>query len=133
MAGAPLLASLDLGTGRVRAVAIDLKGHIVSEAAEPTPTHFPQAGWAEYHPQELWQSVCRVLVALTQEAKAHGTIKGFATGSMGEAGVLIDAKGKELGQIIAWYCARVSRRERSVFFKVAVKQFLSNTLTRPPG
>ncbi|HTN95938.1 MAG TPA: FGGY family carbohydrate kinase [Nordella sp.] len=102
----PLLASLDLGTGRVRAVAIDLKGHIVAEAAEPTPTHFPQAGWAEYHPQELWQMVCKVLTALTQSAKAHGAIQGFATGSMGEAGVLIDAGGRELGPIIAWYCGR---------------------------
>jgi len=106
LAAAPLLASLDLGTGRVRAAAIDLKGHIVAEAAEPTPTHFPQPGWAEYHPRELWQTVCKVLSVLTQSAKAHGTIQGFATGSMGEAGVLIDAEGRELGAIIAWYCGR---------------------------
>ncbi|WP_368911937.1 L-fuculokinase [Taklimakanibacter deserti] len=103
---APLLASLDLGTGRVRAVAIDLKGRILAEAALPTPTHFPQAGWAEYHPQELWQTVAEVLSRLTQAAKAHGTIRGFATGSMGEAGVLIDKAGLELGPIIAWYCGR---------------------------
>jgi xylulokinase len=102
----PLLASLDLGTGRIRALAIDLKGRILAEAAEPTPTHFPQAGWAEYHPQELWQTVSTVLSRLTQATKAHGTIKGFATGGMGEAGVLIDSAGTELGPIIAWYCAR---------------------------
>jgi xylulokinase len=102
----PLLASLDLGTGRVRAVVIDLKGRILAEAAEPTPTYFPQAGWAEYHPQELWQSVVKVLSRLTKAARAHGTILGFATGGMGEAGVLIDEAGQELGPIIAWYCAR---------------------------
>jgi len=102
----PLLASLDLGTGRVRAVAVDLKGRIVAEAAEPTPTHFPQSGWAEYHPQELWQVVRRVLSHLTEAAKPLGTIQGFATGSMGEAGVLIDQEGRELGPIIAWYCGR---------------------------
>ncbi|WP_119390899.1 FGGY-family carbohydrate kinase [Taklimakanibacter lacteus] len=106
MALEPLLASLDLGTGRVRAVAIDLKGRIVAEAAEATPTHFPQAGWAEYHPQELWQMVCKVLRALARSAEAHGVIQGFATGSMGEAGVLIDAEGRELGPVIAWYCGR---------------------------
>lgn len=103
---APLLASLDLGTGRVRAVAVDLKGRIVAEAAEPTPTHFPQPGWAEYHPQELWQVVCRVLTQLTRAARTYGPIQGFATGSMGEAGVLVDAQGRELGSIIAWYCGR---------------------------
>lgn len=106
MAAQPLLASLDLGTGRVRAVAVDLKGRIVAEAAEPTPTHFPQAGWAEYHPQELWQTVCKVLSQLSRSARAHGAIQGFATGSMGEAGVLIGANGEELGPIIAWYCGR---------------------------
>jgi len=101
-----LLASLDLGTGRVRAVAVDLKGRIVAEAAEPTPTHFPQSGWAEYHPQELWQVVSRVLTQLTQATKPHGLVQGFATGSMGEAGVLVDEQGRELGPIIAWYCGR---------------------------
>jgi xylulokinase len=106
LGGAPLLASLDLGTGRIRAVAIDLKGRILAEAAESTPTHVPQAGFAEYHPQELWQTVAKVLSRLTGAAKAHGTIQGFAIGSMGEAGVLIDAGGKELGPIIAWYCGR---------------------------
>jgi xylulokinase len=106
LAAQPLLASLDLGTGRVRAVAIDLKGRIVAEAAEATPTHFPQAGWAEFHPQELWQTVCKVRTALTEATKSHGVIQGFATGSMGESGVLIDAQGQELGPIIAWYCGR---------------------------
>lgn len=103
---APLLAALDLGTGRVRAVAIDLNGRILAEASEPTPTHFPQAGWAEYHPQELWLTVAKVLSRLAGAAQAHGTIQGFATGGMGEAGVLVDKDGKELGPIIAWYCAR---------------------------
>jgi xylulokinase len=101
-----LLASLDLGTGRIRAVVIDLKGRILAEAAEPTPTHIPQAGFAEYHPQELWQTVATVLSRLTHAARTHGIIQGFATGSMGESGVLVDADGKELGPIIAWYCAR---------------------------
>lgn len=106
MGTAPLLASLDLGTGRVRAVAVDLTGRIRAESALPTPTHFPQAGFAEYHPRELWSTIAQVLSRLTREAREHGVIRGFATGSMGEAGVLIDKDGKELGPIIAWYCAR---------------------------
>ena len=36
------LAGLDFGTQRIRAIAVDLSGRILAEAALPTPTRFPQ-------------------------------------------------------------------------------------------
>lgn len=101
----PLLAGLDFGTGRIRAVAVDLKGHIVAEAAQPTPTHFPQPGWAEHNPKELWDTVCKVFRSLTQKVDASA-IAGLTVASVGEAGVLIGEDGAELGPVIAWYCNR---------------------------
>jgi xylulokinase len=113
MAEAPLLAGLDFGTGRIRAVAVDLGGRIVAEAAAPTPTHFPKPGWAEHDPVELWETICRVLRELT--GKAGGArIVGLSVASVGEAGVLIDADGRELGTVIAWYCNRTVEQARSL-------------------
>jgi xylulokinase len=109
---APLLAGLDFGTGRIRAIAVDLKGHINAEAALPTPTHFPRPGWAEHDPRELWQAVCGVLTSLTQALGSSPPIAGLAVASVGEAGVLIGEDGVELGPVIAWYCGRtVKERE----------------------
>jgi len=103
---APLLAGLDFGTGRIRAIAFDLRGRIVAEAALPTPTRFPAPGWVEHDPQELWQTVCKVLRSLTQTIGPNPPIAGLAVASVGEAGVLVDDDGAELGPVIAWYCAR---------------------------
>jgi len=108
----PLLAGLDFGTQRIRAIAVDLSGRIVAEAALPTPTRFPRPGWAEHDPKELWQTVSKVLKTLTQALGPSPPIAGLAVASVGEAGVLVDRDGAELGPVIAWYCGRtVAERE----------------------
>ncbi len=101
-----MLVGLDFGTGRIRAVAVDPAGHIIADAAEPTPTHHPRPGWAEYDPGELWQTVCRVLRRLVDALGPSRPVLGLAVGSMGEAGVLLGEDGRELGPVIAWYCSR---------------------------
>ncbi|MBM3637297.1 MAG: hypothetical protein FJX04_09565 [Alphaproteobacteria bacterium] len=108
-----LLAGLDFGTGRIRAVAVDLKGSIVAEAAEPTPYHFPKPGWAENYPEDLWRSVCNVLRSLTRQTNGQ-LIAGLAVASVGEAAVLMGKDGKELGPVIAWYCNRSLAESRDL-------------------
>jgi len=102
----PLLAGLDFGTQRIRAIAVDVKGRILAEAARPTPTRFPRPGWAEHDPTELWQTVCAVFRSLTNDLDPSPPIAGLAVASVGEAGVLIGEDGNELGPVIAWYCGR---------------------------
>jgi xylulokinase len=108
----PLLVGLDFGTGRIRAIAVDLRGRTLAEAALPTPTHFPRPGWAEHDPEELWRTVCNVLKSLTQAISSTHSIAGLAVASVGEAGILVAPDGRELGPVIAWYCGRtVGERE----------------------
>jgi xylulokinase len=102
----PLIVGLDFGTGRIRAIAFDCRGRSLAEAALPTPTRFPQPGWAEHDPDELWTAVCNVFLSLTRSLGRAPPIAGLAVASVGEAGVLIGADGSELGPVIAWYCNR---------------------------
>ena len=106
MSELPLLAGLDFGTQRIRAIAVDTSGRILAEASLPTPTRFPRPGWAEHDPQELWQTVRDVLRSLTRTLGPSRPVAGLAVASVGEAGVLVGRDGKELGPVIAWYCGR---------------------------
>jgi xylulokinase len=108
----PVFIGLDFGTGRIRAIAVDRRGRIVAEAARPTPTQFPEPGWAEHEPRELWRTICDALGSLTENLGSSAPIAGLAVASVGEAGVLIGPEGDELGPVIAWYCGRtVAQRE----------------------
>lgn len=53
MAKAYILA-LDQGTTSSRAIIFDETGQIVSMAQKEFPQHYPQPGWVEHNPEDLW-------------------------------------------------------------------------------
>jgi glycerol kinase len=56
MSDAVVLA-LDQGTTSSRALLVDLNGRILHSAGEPLTQHFPQPGWVEHDPTEIWQGL----------------------------------------------------------------------------
>lgn len=65
MPGKYLLA-IDQGTSSSRAVIYDHDTRVVASAQQEFPQHYPQPGWVEHNPEDIWGSV----VAVTQEAMA---------------------------------------------------------------
>ncbi|MBM3116224.1 glycerol kinase GlpK [Jeongeupia naejangsanensis] len=62
----PYLMALDQGTSSSRAVIFNERGEIVASAQREFTQHFPQPGWVEHNPQEIWQSqlqTCREAIA----------------------------------------------------------------------
>lgn len=106
MADNPLLAGVDVGTTNIKAVIFEPDGRIVAEASAPTLIHYPQPGWAYYNPEEIWQSVARVLRQATGQLADPGRIAGLAVASVGEAGVPLDAHGQPTYDAIAWFDQR---------------------------
>ncbi len=102
----PLLIGLDMGTTNVKAVAYTVDGTAVASAVVPTIVHSPRPGWAFYRPDELWHQALSVLRSITGSVRELGIIEGIAIASMGESGVLVDAHGEPLCDIIAWYDSR---------------------------
>ena len=54
--------AIDAGTTGVTALVVDETGSVVSRGYEEFPQHFPQPGWVEHEPEEIWQatlSACR--------------------------------------------------------------------------
>ncbi len=47
----------DTGTGGDKAVLTDLRGRIIHSIYQDYPLSFPQPGWIEQDPDQLWQAV----------------------------------------------------------------------------
>jgi glycerol kinase len=60
----PLLGyilALDLGTTGNRAFVFNADGKIVGQAYKELTQHYPQPGWLEHNPLEIWQDTCWVM------------------------------------------------------------------------
>ena len=100
------LLGLDMGTTAIKAVAYDAElGRAVYVASRPTPVLQPTPGQSEHDPEALWQTV----LACLREVAAAGagqSVAGLAVSSFAEAGLPLDAAGRPLHPIIAWYDRR---------------------------
>jgi glycerol kinase len=53
------ILAFDQGTTSSRAIVFDARGRRVGLGQEEFPQHFPQDGWVEHEPEDLWQSSLR--------------------------------------------------------------------------
>ncbi len=65
------LLALDQGTSSSRSIVFDASGHIVAIVQREFRQIFPQLGWVEHDPNEIWQSQ----LATAQEALAKAGLK----------------------------------------------------------
>lgn len=103
-----LLLGIDVGTTNIKVIVFTTSGAPAASASVATPTERPRPGWAEHDPHILWESVVdairRALAAIDDPRR----VRGLAVASVGEAGVLLDARGEPLTPIIAWYDRRTA-------------------------
>jgi len=72
------ILSIDQGTTSTRAILFSTEGTICNSAQEEFPQHFPEDGWVEHEPADLWQSVLstcnKVFAQAAIEPEQIGTI-----------------------------------------------------------
>jgi glycerol kinase len=49
--------AIDAGTTGVTALVVSADGAVLSRGYQEFPQHFPQPGWVEHEPEEIWQAV----------------------------------------------------------------------------
>ncbi len=60
------ILAIDQGTTSTRAIVFDAKMGVVASAQEEFTQHFPQSGWVEHDPEDLWKTTigtCRMAIA----------------------------------------------------------------------
>ncbi|MCS5554431.1 MAG: glycerol kinase GlpK [SAR324 cluster bacterium] len=105
-----IVMALDQGTTSSRTILFSEKGEIVADANAPLACHYPQSGWVEQDPQEIWTSQSQTI----QEAlkKAALTMKDIAAVGITNQRESTIAWNRNTGEAIApainWQCRRTA-------------------------
>lgn len=59
----PYILSIDQGTTSTRAIVFDQTGTAISSAQELFLQHFPENGWVEHNPEDIWRDTLKVCQA----------------------------------------------------------------------
>ncbi|NNU89931.1 glycerol kinase GlpK [Anoxybacillus sp. CHMUD] len=62
------ILALDQGTTSSRAILFNRKGEVVHIAQKEFTQYFPQPGWVEHNPNEIWGSILAVIATVLSEA-----------------------------------------------------------------
>jgi glycerol kinase len=62
------ILALDQGTSSSRAILFDRAGSVVHQVSHAFPQHYPQPGWVEHNPQDIWQSQLMVAQQVLRQA-----------------------------------------------------------------
>ena len=104
------ILALDQGTTSSRAIVFDHQGNIVAIAQKEFAQHFPQPGWVEHDPMEIWSSQVTVATeAIVRAGTTPAAIAGIGITNQRETTILWDREtGKPIYNAIVWQDRRTS-------------------------
>ncbi len=102
--------ALDLGTTGNRAILFDAEGAIVSQAYKELTQYYPQPGWLEHDPREIWQDTLWAIQTALQKAEvAASDVAAIGMSVQRETCLLWDKNtGRPLHNAIVWQDRRTA-------------------------
>ena len=109
---AKYIMALDQGTTSSRCILFDKAGSIVSVAQKEFKQIYPQPGWVEHDPLEIWSSQMSVMMeAVSGVGAAITDIEAIGITNQRETTIVWDRKtGRPIYNAIVWQCRRTSDR-----------------------
>ncbi len=107
---AKYVLALDQGTTSSRCILFDHKGSICSMAQKEFDQYYPQPGWVEHRPMEIWSSQLAVAIEAMAQVGAHAEdIAGIGITNQRETTILWDKNtGEPIYNAIVWQCRRTA-------------------------
>lgn len=104
------ILALDQGTTSSRAILFNELGEIVSSAQQEFTQHFPQSGWVEHDPEEIWLTQKMVLEEVVQKASISiSDVKAIGITNQRETTVVWDKhSGLPVYNAIVWQDKRTA-------------------------
>jgi len=106
----PIILALDQGTTGSTAVALSLDGVVAGKGYREITQHYPQPGWVEHDPEEIWTSVQQAAAeALRAAGRAPAEVSAIGITNQRETLVLWDRQTlRPLARAIVWQDRRTA-------------------------
>jgi glycerol kinase len=106
-----LILAIDQGTGGTKTVLFNTRGKAVAKASVPLRSYYPQVGFVEQDPEEIYEnvlaSVRRCMQAAAQaNARVWERVLAMGISNQRETFLLWDSDGKALSKAVVWHCKR---------------------------
>jgi len=107
---AEFIGAIDQGTTSTRFLVFDRAGHIVASAQKEHQQIYPQPGWVEHDPEEIWFRTQEVIAeAMDQRGLKPGDLAAIGITNQRETTILWSGKtGKPLANALVWQDTRVA-------------------------
>lgn len=105
------ILAYDFGTTAVKAVLVDLDGHVLCDSTKDYPLIQLHPGWAEQEPEVLWQAVCTSTKGVMEKSGISvNSIKGIVFAAPWKNIIPIDKDGNVLRNSIIWMDGRANEQ-----------------------
>lgn len=106
-----MILSLDQGTSSSRAILFDRSGAALSVSQREFTQHFPQPGWVEHDPLEIWASESAVMVDAVRKCGASAAdVDAIGITNQRETTIVWDARtGEPVYNAIVWQDRRTAQ------------------------
>lgn len=105
-----MIIAIDSGTTSCRTLAFDASGRCVALAQQEFPQYYPQPGWVEHDPEEIWRAQKAILDAVVAQVGKQN-IQAIGITNQRETVVAWDRRtGEPLANAIVWQCRRTTER-----------------------
>ena len=124
------IVSIDQGTTSTRAVLFNTSGRPIFKSQLEIKQYFPQDGWVEHNPEEIWKTTKKTLLkVINKSKKLKGKILTIGITNQRETTVLWDRiTGKPVYNAIVWQ----DRRTSDFCNKLKLKK-MERTINRKTG
>ncbi|MEP3116189.1 glycerol kinase GlpK [Nisaea sp.] len=119
-----LILALDQGTTSSRAIVFDANTRVAATSQQEFPQHFPQSGWVEHDPEDLWRTTVETAREAISKVGGAERIAAIGITNQRETTVVWDRRtGKAIANAIVWqdrrtapFCARLKEAGHEALF-----------------
>lgn len=109
-----LILAIDIGTTSTKGLAVSADGKVVASHQHFYPTFYPQAGFAEQDPLQIYQAVLEVITKVITQIPNEYALKGLSFSSAMHSIMAVDSNGKPITPLVIWADTRSTPQAKAL-------------------